>query len=194
MKIRINNILFVLLSLYSCERKDTYILKSDIKQIAVRSSHSDIIKNYKIGKYKIDYSSKNFIKIFYSDEKPFIKPRIILLRKNDKYYSDFDLRNLNRLSPNSFLFLSNNPSDSYRHIEKISTSNLEPPPPYIDKNGRYYQNFDDSIVFKKNGKLTMMYLKDNNLGQIRPPVYFYDNNYRIKKIIEKFGNIQIIYK
>ena len=176
------------------ENNKNYILESNLDKITIEFPDSKKVKEYKIGKYKIDYSTDGFIKIFYSENSIFKTPKTILLRKNGKYYNDFDLNSKDSLSAKSHLFFSKNPNDSYRTIEKISNSNLEPPPPYFSDEKNYFEYFDDSIIFKKKERLNLMYIKDNNLDKISSSEYYYDENYRIIKIIEKFGKTEIEYK
>lgn len=195
MRIRILYLANILLLFTSCGKKENKdILESDIKYIYTEPSYLGERKKYKIGKYKIDYSDKGFIKISYSETYNFGKPQKILLNKNDKYYDYFDLSQKDSLSKKSYLFLSKNYSDSYRSIEKTSTSNLEPPPPYFDEFNRTFEYFDDSIIFKKIDNLNLMYIKDNNLGRITAAEYYYDDDFRIKKIVERFGKTTITYK
>lgn len=195
MNIRKIYLILVLLLYFSCqENNDFDILESNTKTISFESANSDRKKEFKIGKYKIDYSSKDLIKIYYTENSNFNKPNRILLYKKDKYYADYDFSKKDSLSDKSILFFSKNTSDSYRILEKISTSNLEPLPPYFDSLGKPFEYFDDSIVFKKYENLNLMYIKDNNLGKVRGAKYYYDNNYRIKKIVEELGDKQIIYK
>lgn len=195
MNVQIFYLIYIFLFFISCEKKKNIdILESDVKYIYTESSYLGERKKYKIGKYKIDYSDKGFIKISYSETKNFGKPKTILLYKNNKYYDYFDLSQKDSLARNSYLFLSKNPSDSYRSIEKISTSNLEPPPPYFDNLNNHFEYFDDSIVFKKIENLNLMYIKDNNLKKINAAEFYYDDNFKVKKIIERFGKNTITYK
>ncbi|WP_221410390.1 hypothetical protein, partial [Riemerella anatipestifer] len=90
------------------------------------------------------------------------------------------------------MFFSKNPADSYRIIKKISTPNLEPPPIYVDNRGRQFEYFDDSIVFKKVGELNLMYIKDNNLGKVKGEKYYYDDEFRIKRIVENWLETKIV--
>lgn len=195
MRIRILYLANILLLFTSCGKKENKdILESDIKYVYTEPSYLGERKKYKIGKYKIDYSDKGFIKISYSETYNFGKPQKILLNKNDKYYDYFDLSQKDSLSKKSYLFLSKNYSDSYRSIEKTSTSNLEPLTPYFDEFFRTFEYFDDSIIFKKIDNLNLMYIKDNNLGRITAAEYYYDDDFRIKKIVERFGKTTITYK
>lgn len=183
------------LSFISCEKEEKEdILEPNVKYVYTEPSYFGKRKKYKIGKYKVDYSEKGFIKISYSETDNFGKPKTILLNKNNKYYNYFDLSEKDSLSNKSYLFFSKNHSDSYRSIEKISGSDLEPPPPYVDEFNRAFEYFDDSIIFKKIDNLNLMYIKDNNVRRITSAEYYYDDNFRIKKIIERFGKTTVTYK
>ncbi len=195
MRIRILYLANILLLFTSCKKKENKdILESDIKYVYTEPSYLGERKKYKIGNYKIDYSDKGFIKISYSETDNFGNPNTVLLNKNNRYYNYFDLSQKDSLSKHSYLYFSKNTSDSYRSIEKISTSNLEPPPPYFKEFNRPFEYFDDSIIFKKIDNLNLMYIKDNNLGRITSSEYYYDDDFRIKKIVERFGKTTITYK
>lgn len=186
----------LILSLFFCcnKKNDFDILQSEIKILKIETEYSGRKTEYKIGQYKIDYSTKEQIKIYYSDNSTFSKPQRILLYRKDRYYDNFDLSKIDGLSQKSTIFLSKNPSDSYRIIEEISISNLEPPPPYFDISGKPFKYFDDSIIFKKSENLNLAYIKDNNLSKVQSAEFYYDNNYRIKKIVENIGGKIVIYK
>jgi len=189
MKISNLLILVILVFLISCSKNKTYFLESEIKSIHSEIPHFDISKNYKIGKYKIDYSQNNHLKIYYSSNSKFLNPKFDLLKKNNFYYDDYDLESKDSLNKNSRLFFSLNPKDSYKVIKENKPNKGEPPLPYS------FKYFNDSIVFKKlENNITKMYVRDNNTGYLKSPEYYYTDDFKIVKIIETISETKVKYE
>ena len=184
MKLSIFNLL-VFVFCFNCSKKceDVYYLKSQIKKVPTKLLRFATEDEFKNSKYKIDYSEKGYIKISYNN-----KNKIKLLQIGNKFYNYYDLNRKDSLNSNSYLYLSLNPKDSYQRFYEIDKSNDVPPPPY------QFSIYNDSIIFKNEGNLTKVYLKDNNENRIKSWVIYYDSNFKIMKIEEKLFDIIINYE
>ncbi|QOW09877.1 hypothetical protein Q73A0000_05620 [Kaistella flava (ex Peng et al. 2021)] len=191
MKFSICSLVSFILCFNCCSKnEDIYNLKSQLKKVPSKLLRFGTKEEYINSQYKIDYSEKGYIKIAYLNNS--ISQNKInavkLLRVKNKYYNGYDLDEKDSLNTNSYLYLSLNPNDSYQRIYNLKTSDDTPPPPYE------FPVYNDSIIFKKNGNLTKMFIKDNNTNRIKSTIIYYDSNFRIKKIEQKIYDVIINYE
>lgn len=180
-----NRILGILIIfLFMCCSKsedDIYELRPDKSFYFLKKENGDSIKIF-AEPLLLDYSERKFLKIsrYNSTSKKFER-EMILLKVKDEYFNYYNLQNKDSIDEGSFVFLSKEP--------KVIENRIDTNPLNYWKKGTEIFKIESSGDYSRQLYFTSPKNYILDVGK-----YYYDEDYKIFKVVETIGRDQITYE
>ncbi|OWR14547.1 hypothetical protein [Chryseobacterium sp. VAUSW3] len=174
---------FTILILISCNKSEEniYELNPDKDFYFVKKENGDSMKVF-AEPFRFNYSKPKYLIIsrFNKNINKF-EVQSVLLKVKQNYYNYFNLKKKDSLDENSFVFLTKQ--------EKIIENEIEPKPiSYWKKSTEIFKKEDNGVYSRE-----LFFTSPNNY-KLDFGTYYYDEDFRIFKIVEIVGNDTITYE